>query len=268
MTSIPTGAPIWSDSLTSALEADTRYYERLFGWVSADAGEELGHYTTFGIDDGSPAPGRPVMGIAPCPPGIAPSRTWNLHFKVENCDAAAEKAVALGAALNAEPQGVGGRFRFAMLTDPNGASFGLVQALAQDTGFGAYGEPNSVAWAEYHYDGVPQEAMRFYAALLDWDVVTPPWEDAANPKPYAALSPAGTEREFGGCHAAEGFELNLPPQWSVMVAVEDADETCERSAELGGSVAAPPMDVPGLRVAGVAAPSGTMVGIMANRAWE
>ncbi|THV24297.1 VOC family protein [Glycomyces paridis] len=267
MTSIPLGAPIWADSLTSALEDDTRYYEQLFGWVSADAGEEMGHYTTFGVADGSPAPGRPVMGIMPCPPGMSPSRTWNLQFKVESCDDAAERAAALGAALVEEPQDVSDMLRFAMLTDPNGASFGLVQALDPETGFGVYGEPNSVSWAEYHHDGVPAEAMRFYEELLGWQVVTPPWEAEDNPRPYAALSPAGGGPEFGGCHAAEGFELNLPPQWSVMVAVEDADETCERSAELGGAVAAQPMDVPGLRVAGVAAPGGTTVGIMSQRPW-
>lgn len=268
MTSIPLGAPIWSDSLTSALEADTRFYERLFGWASADAGEDLGHYTTFGIPDGSAEPGRPVMGIMPCPPGMPPSRVWHLQFKVASCDEATEKAVALGASLSEEPQNVGDMLRFSMLTDPHGAPFGLVEALDPETGFGAFGEPNSVAWVEYHYDGVPAEAMRFYEQLLGWQVVTPPWEDADNPKPYAALSPAGAEREFGGCHAADGFELNLPPQWSVMVAVEDADETCENAAELGGSVSAPPMDVPGLRVAGIAAPSGTSVGIMSNRPWE
>jgi len=268
MTSIPMGAPAWSDSLTADLEADTRYYEQLFGWASANAGEDFGRYTTFGIPDGSPAPGRPVMGIMPCPPGAPPSRIWNIHFRVEDCDAATERAKQLGATLTAGPEDVGDMLRFSMLLDPLGASFGLVRQDGPEAGFGVFGEPNSVAWVEYHHDGVPAEAMRFYADLLGWEVATPPWEDAANPKPYAALSAAGDGREFGGCHAAEGFELKLPPRWSVMVAVDDADEVCERSSELGGSVAGPPMDVPGLRIAGVTAPSGTIIGVMSNRPWE
>ncbi|MEU6858889.1 VOC family protein [Glycomyces sp. NPDC046736] len=266
MNSIPLGAPIWSDSLTADLEADTRFYEALFGWTSTDAGEDLAHYTTFSL----PGAGgdRPVMGIMPCPPGMAPSRIWNVQFKVADCDASAEQAVALGGSLAEEPQNVADMLRFAMVEDPNGASFGLVEAKQPDTGFGVFGEPNSVVWAEYHFDGVPADAMRYYVDLLGWTAVTPPWEDPANPKPYAALSPGAGGPEFGGCHAADGFELNMPPQWSVMVTVPDTDAYTERAVELGGTIAAPPLDVPGLRVAGIAAPGGTTMGIQSPRAWD
>jgi predicted enzyme related to lactoylglutathione lyase len=267
MTSIPVGAPIWSDSLTSDLAVDVPFYERLFGWTSTDAGEDLGHYTTFGVPDGKSGPGRPVMGVMPCPPGMEPSRMWNLQFRVEDCDAATEKAQGLGATVLVEPQDVSDMLRFAMLNDPNGASFGVVEAKEQDTGFGVWGEPNSVSWVEYRIDGVPAEAMQFYVDLLGWNVNTPPWEDAKNPKPYAALSAAGTEREFGGCHAEDGWELELPPQWNVMVAVDDADRVCAKAVALGGSIAAQPMDVPGLRIAGIATPTGTIVGVQSAGSW-
>lgn len=264
MTSIPLGAPVWAESLTNDLAADTAFYEGLFGWTSADSGEAFGHYTTFSLPGGE---GREAMGLMPCPPGMAPSRTLSLHFGTADCDATAAKAKTLGAAVIAEPQDVADMLRFAMLLDPQGASFGLVEGKAPGTGFGAWGERNAVSWAEYHYDGVPAEAMRFYADLLGWEITTPPWADADDPKPYAALRAAGSEREFGGCHAAEGFELTLPYRWSVMIAVDDADDTCARARQLGGSVAGEPMDVPGLRIAGVAAPGGTVVGVMSDRPW-
>jgi predicted enzyme related to lactoylglutathione lyase len=268
MSSIPVGAPIWADSLTADLEADTVFYEGVFGWTSLDAGEDFGHYTTFGISDGSPGLGRAVTGIMPCPPGMPPSRYWNLQFRVEDCDSATARALRLGGQVVTTPEDVGDMLRFAMLTDPNGVSFGLVEAKQPETGFGAWGEPNSVAWVEYRYDGVPAEAMRFYSELLGWKVGVPPWEDPASPKPYAVLSAAGSDEEFGGCHAAEGWELELPPVWSVMVAVEDAAATCERAVEMGGTVAAEPMEVPGLTIAGITAPSGIIVGIQSNRAPE
>jgi predicted enzyme related to lactoylglutathione lyase len=268
MTSIPMGAPIWSDSLTSDLAADVPFYERLFGWASMDAGEDFGHYTTFGLSEGTAGPGRPVTGIMPCPPGMEPSRIWNLQFRVEDCDAATEKARELGATVVEGPQDVSDMLRFSMLNDLNGASFGLVESKEPGTGFGVWGEPNSVSWVEYRCDGVPAEAMRFYADLLGWNITTPPWENPSNPKPYAALSAAGTEREFGGCHAMEGWELELRPQWNVMVAVDDADRMCEKAVALGGSIAGEPMDVPGLRIAGIATPTGTIVGIQSPRAWE
>lgn len=264
MPSIPLGAPIWSDSLTADLAGDTAFYEGLFGWSSENAGPEYGDYTTFSLPGAEP---RPVMGIMPCPPGMSPSRTWNLQFRVADCDEAVDKARSLGAAVDAGPESVGSMLRFAMLRDPNDASFGVVEALDPTTGFGVWGEVNSIAWAEYHYDGAPADAMRFYVDLLAWDAVTPPWEDPANPTPYTALSARGDAKEFGGCHAADGFEKSMPPQWSVMVAVEDADALCAKAAELGGSVAAEPMDVPGLRVAGIATPSGTVVGVHSPRSW-
>jgi predicted enzyme related to lactoylglutathione lyase len=266
MTSIPLGAPIWADSLTSDLSADTAFYKALFGWNAVDAGEAFGHYTTFGVPDGSEV-GREVMGIMPCPPGMQPSRVWNVHFSVDDCDAVVERAKGLGAEVTAAPEDMGDMLRFAMLKDPNGAEFGVVQMSDPGRGFGVWGEPNSVGWVEYRHDGVPAEAMRFYSELLGWNVATPPWEDDSNPKPYASLSAAGNSGEFGGAHASAGWELSLPPQWTVMLGVEDADEVCERAVELGGSVAAEPMDVPGLRIAGVAAPSGTIAGIMSARPW-
>lgn len=268
MISIPVGAPIWADSLTADLEADTRFYEQLFGWTSVNAGKDFGDYTTFGIPAGPDGPWRAVTGIMPCPPGMPPSHSWNLQFKVENCEAATELALKLGGTEVTGPQDVGEMLRFAMLTDPYGASFGLVEAKEPDTGFGAWGEPNSVTWVEYRHDGVPAEAMQFYADLLGWNVAIPPWEDASNPKPYTALSAAGSDREFGGCHAAEGWELHLPPVWSVMVAVDDAGAKCREATELGGTIAAEPMVVPGLLIAGIAAPSGTVVGIQSPGTWE
>ncbi len=267
MTSIPLGAPIWADSLTSDLATDVAFYKALFGWTAVDAGEAFGHYTTFGVPDGSEG-GREVMGIMPCPPGMEPSRVWNAHFSVEDCDAATERARDLGATVRAAPQDMGEMLRFAMLEDPYGAAFGLVQLREGGSGFGVWGEPNSVSWVEYRHDGKPAEAMQFYADLLDWNVTTPQWEPAGNEKPYAAVSAAGGDREFGGCHAAEGWELSMPEQWSVMLAVEDADDVCERAVELGGTIAAEPMDVPGLRIAGVTAPSGTIAGVMSNRPWS
>ncbi|MFB9662261.1 VOC family protein [Glycomyces mayteni] len=268
MPSIPLGAPIWSDSLTADLAGDTAFYEGLFGWTSENAGPDFGDYTTFSLPGAAPdAPPRPVMGIMPCPPGAVPSRIWNLHYRVADCDEAVGRARSLGAAVDAGPESVGGMLRFAMLRDPNGASFGLVEPLDPSTGFGVWGETGSIAWAEYHVDGAPADAMRFYVDLLGWEAVTPPWEDPANPTPYAALSPRGGDVEFGGCHAAEGFEKSMPPQWSVMVMVADADALCAKAVELGGTVAAEPMDVPGLRVAGVATPGGTVVGVHSPRAW-
>jgi hypothetical protein len=50
----------------------------------------------------------------------------------------------------------------------------------------------------------------------------------------------------------------VPSHWSIDFWVKDADETAQRAAELGGTVIAPPFDVPGvgMREAVLADPQG------------
>ncbi|WP_162181650.1 VOC family protein, partial [Glycomyces tenuis] len=190
---IPLGAPIWVDSTTPDLAGDTAFYAGLFGWSARDYGEEFGHYTEL-LLGGDGDEGRSVAGIVP---GEAPGR-WHLSFHVADCEAAAARAEKLGGAVVEAPAEVGGDMKFAMLADPNGAEFGLLQPIGEGPGFKAYQEPRAASWFEYNYDGVPAEAMRFYADLLGWSVVVPPWTDPKDPRPYAALSAEGGKGEFGG----------------------------------------------------------------------
>ncbi|THV42821.1 VOC family protein [Glycomyces buryatensis] len=262
--SIPFGAPAWVDSMTPDLAADVAFYSGLFGWKAADGGAEWGHYTELRIGE-TAEDGRSIGGIVPndSERGDAPGE-WNLYFLVEDCAAKAAEAEKLGARITVAPMDIGDLI-FSMVQDPNGAVFGLFQAKSDEMGFKAFAEPNAPMWFEYSYDGVPAEAMKFYADLLGWDVITPPWEDPNNPRPYAALRADGAEQEFGGCHPAEGPEKDLPPQWVTMILVEDADATCAKAAELGGKVVAEPTDVPQTRIAGVQSPTGATLGVMAPR---
>ncbi|MGH8774808.1 MAG: VOC family protein [Jiangellaceae bacterium] len=49
---------------------------------------------------------------------------------------------------------------------------------------------------------------------------------------------------------------DTPAQWSVIFAVDDADATAAKAAELGGAVVVPPVDAPWVRVTVIADPQG------------
>ncbi|GAB3645083.1 VOC family protein [Glycomyces tarimensis] len=254
-TSIALGAPIWADAMTSELEKDVEFYKRLFGWEARDFGEESFNYHDFRKD------GREVMGLWPAPPDQSPSRTLTLYFHVADCDRSTARAAELGGAVITEPSDVAGSLRYSEIDDPRGARFGLIQPYEDDTGFKAFGEDNAVAWVEYGYDGVPADAMRFYEDLLGWTVTTPPWESPDNPRPYAALRPAGGESEFGGCHGDE-VDPERPAEWHPLIRVSDIDLVWTAAASLGGSTIGRPMEAPGSRIGAITAPSGTILSIV------
>ena len=58
--------------------------------------------------------------------GPVPSN-WLTYFAVDDCDARAEKAKRLGAAILKPPTDVPNAGRFSVLHDPQGGTFGIIQ---------------------------------------------------------------------------------------------------------------------------------------------
>ncbi|WP_026922512.1 VOC family protein [Glycomyces arizonensis] len=263
-TSIPLGAPIWVDTNSPDFDRDLEFYTELFGWKAVDSGKEFGHYTDLRIGE-SERSGRTVGGIVPESPNyLNASSRWTVQFYVADCAKATKRAEKLGGAVHIPPTPVADNLVYSMVFDPNGAMFGLFEPLDDNTGLGAGKELHAPAWFEYGYDGVPSEAMRFYADLLGWDVHVPPWTDSKDPRPYAALSPKDRFEEFGGCHAAEGAERELSSQWVVMFAVDNTDEACAMAEDLGGDVVGPPVETSMVRIADIRSPGGAVFGVMAD----
>jgi predicted enzyme related to lactoylglutathione lyase len=49
---------------------------------------------------------------------------------------------------------------------------------------------------------------------------------------------------------------DAPPHWSVTFAVDDAEATAAKAAELGGEIVVPPLDAPWVRMTVIADPQG------------
>ena len=115
------GAISWSELLTSDVDAAKSFYGQLFGWTYADAPVDDKTYTLVQVN------GEEVAGIMHTPPdaGQMPP-AWGVYVTVDNVDAAAQKAVALGGKVYLPPQDIPEVGRFCVIGDPQGASISLI----------------------------------------------------------------------------------------------------------------------------------------------
>ena len=114
----------WAELTARDVDRAIPFYTSVFGWDTRTSpmGEGQPPYTEFLRD------GRPIAGGTEMPPMVpagVPSY-WQIYFAVEDVDAAFRKAIELGAQELVEPQEFPGG-RFAIVTDPQGAGFGLLK---------------------------------------------------------------------------------------------------------------------------------------------
>lgn len=108
-----------------------------------------------------------------------------------------------------------------------------------------------IVWHDHLSDDAGR-ARRFYEELVGWKVEV--WKPGEMDYPMIMAG----EQGHGGFGPAQG----APPHWLGHVAVDDVDAAAARVEEAGGSILAPPMDVPGVgRMVVVADPQGAAVSL-------
>ncbi|MEQ1568217.1 MAG: VOC family protein [Myxococcota bacterium] len=109
-------------------------------------------------------------------------------------------------------------------------------------------------------------AVRFYGAVVGFTAEA--WPDPQ--VPYTLwMTPSGPPSGGVSPLTEEMTQAGLPPHWSGVVAVADADAVAARAVALGGAVLSPPMDVPGVgRYATLADPQGASFGVMQSATEE
>lgn len=116
------GAFAWAELNSRDTAAAERFYTEVFGWTAETSSMGEMAYTEFKLGDTSVAG---MMAINPQMPAEIPSY-WMPYFAVTDPDKTAREAAALGAKTMVEPQDFPGG-RFSILTDPQGAMFGVLR---------------------------------------------------------------------------------------------------------------------------------------------
>lgn len=117
------GQICWRELRTKDLEASLEFYSRLFGWELKQSGVTNMPYREI-VMDGTAHGG--MMAIDEnWPPGV-PSH-WASYIAVTNADETAAKITEKGGSVMVPPFDAPGVGRMAMVADPSGANFAIIQ---------------------------------------------------------------------------------------------------------------------------------------------
>ena len=115
------GSISWSELMTSDVAGAKKFYGELFGWKFEDTPMENMDYTVVKIN------GDEAAGIMPFPPDSPPMPpNWGIYITVDDVDAVAEKATAMGAKIAVPLMDVPDVGRFCVLEDPQGAYISII----------------------------------------------------------------------------------------------------------------------------------------------
>jgi uncharacterized protein len=114
----------WAELSARGFQKDISFYTTVFGWTSKESpmGEGQPPYTMFYLGSQDVAGG---MEMNPMVAAQVPSY-WMPYFNVGDVDASFKKAIAAGAKELVSPIDFPGG-RFAILSDPQGAAFGVLK---------------------------------------------------------------------------------------------------------------------------------------------
>jgi predicted enzyme related to lactoylglutathione lyase len=116
------GQICWRELRTRDLEKARSFYSELFGWSLQQTKVTDMPYLEV-VNDGTALGGMMAMDENW---GEMPSH-WASYIAVDDCDAAAQAILQEGGAVHAPPFDAPGVGRMAMVADPSGAGFAIIQ---------------------------------------------------------------------------------------------------------------------------------------------
>lgn len=251
MPDFPHGRIGWHELMTTDRAAAVGFYGSLTNWHPAPFPEDPSY--TLWMQDGQPVAGLMEMPADMRAQGVPPC--WLTYILVADLEATIERGRALGAAVQVEPQAIPTVGRFAVLADPQGAQFGIIQP-EEPSGHDGKPRVGEFSWHELATTDW-QAAWSFYHTLFGWDA-----DEEMDMGPmgiYKIFARHGVQ--LGGIYNKPA-EMPAPPHWLPYIKVTDADRAAERVRGTSGKVLNGPMNVPGGdRIAQCMDPQGAMFAV-------
>ena len=229
------GQPCWMD--ISVQDAEAReglmaFLADLFGWTFEVGDEDTGYYTMAHLD------GAPVCAIGEQEGG---GGMWVTYLSVDDAVDARIRVAAQGGQVLMGPTQVMDAGWMSVAVDPTGAVFGMWQA-GDFSGFGAFGRVGAPCWFD-HQSPSPRAASDFYSAAFGLEL-QPVGDEGMGMLGRGGATYASVSRAPG----------DMPPGWTVVVAVASIEAAETTAVELGATVLMSGMTVPGGVVTVVADP--------------
>lgn len=247
-----TGKMIWADLTTPNLAGAEQFYAGLFGWSFHDFHMGDGVYAVAFLD------GRPVSGLLQkaVTPGDNRQPIWLTLFAVRDVGATKRAALEHGGKVVFGPTAYPQRGAQAVLTDPDGAVFGVLASSSGDPP-DYLAAPGEWIWSSLFADDADAEAA-FYRTLFGCEVFDLPSDDGLE---HMILSTGDYAR--AGVNALPNDSHHRHPHWLNFVWVVNAADMAAKAVSLGGRVLVEPRnDRHGGKLAVIADPAGAPVGLM------
>ncbi|MEO8243817.1 MAG: VOC family protein [bacterium] len=229
MTQSTHGSPCWYELTTGGIDAAQAFYTAVLGWQIADSGTPGMDYRIAKTGDSM------VAGLTPAEDGRP--NAWMIYFAVDSADATFAAATTAGATPIVPPADIPNTGRFAIMVDPQGASFGILQPLPGGQG-GAFDQKSTNAghWHEI-ITGDPMAAMKFYGDLFGWTISRS--MQMGPDMTYHLIAWNGLE--IGGAFSMSG----APNYWKPYFGVASVKAAVQSVKAAGGTVLRDPDEVPG-----------------------
>jgi len=245
---------IWEELLTSNTAAAATFYSKVAGLKTAPSTVDES-YITFASSAG------PMGGLMTLPDdakktGARP--TWMSYISTENVEETSRHAESLGGKVLKPPADVGDGGRFAVLQDPQGASF-MIYASSHPLEPATTVPLGGIYWHELITTDY-KAAFTFYQQLFGWTI-------ASDMK----MGDTGVYRIFGTPTMPKGAGgiYNKPPQqpgppvWLPYIHVASVEKAADVAKSIGAKILHGPADVPGGRIVMGADPQGAMFALHA-----
>jgi predicted enzyme related to lactoylglutathione lyase len=246
----------WYELMTSDTTAAETFYRGVLGWNAKDAGMPDHAYTLLSVGESQ------IGGLMAIPAdaraaGARPA--WHGYIAVDDVDDYAARVTKAGGTIHRAPADIPGIARFAVVADPQGATFMLLKGFSDASPqWPVPSTPGHPGWRElFAADWEP--AFAFYSELFGWTK-----GEAFD------MGPMGTYQLFNIKGAMAGGMMTKPkemprPFWLYYFNVDDIDAAGARVTKGGGRIMHGPMEVPGTWIVQCADPQGAMFALVGPR---
>jgi len=224
------GRFIWHELLTTDTAGAAAFYPRVVPWRTQPS--SMPGYTLWMAGQ------TQIGGLTALPQEVGgPPSHWLIYVGTSSVDASCAQAQGLGARVLKAPADIPNVGRFAVLSDPQGATFALFTP-----GGGPPPGPEPVqggfSWHELATTDVAG-AARFYGELFGWRKGRA--HDMGAMGPYQIFEHAGNQ--VGGMCNVQG--PSTAPSWLSYVHVADSNRAVASAKASGGRLMHGPIEVPG-----------------------
>jgi len=228
------GRFIWHELVTTDPDAAAAFYSKVVPWKTQDSG--MPSYTLWmaGKTQVGGLTGLPESAEAGTPPH------WIVYIATPDVDATVADVERLGGKIVKEPADIPNMGRFAVLTDPQGATFAVYTPPGPppEGSEGAKPGAGEFTWHELATTDA-DAALDFYVELFGWEKGEA--HDMGAMGTYQLINYQGAQ--VGGVYKLQGNAT--PAHWLSYVQVPDCGKATDVAKAEGARVLNGPMEVPG-----------------------